>query len=136
MPPEIKQITLDWLGDLRFSGGEPAGPRTFIDGDNAAAPGPMLYLLLAAASCTASDVVIVLRKKRVALTKLSLEVSGTRRESEPRRYTAIHLVYHVAGEGLDAAKAEHAIELSIAKYCSVMHSLAPDIAITHELRLG
>lgn len=136
MPQEIKQVTLDWLGDLRFAGGEPNGPKSFIDGDNAAAPGPMLTLLLAAASCTASDVVIVLKKKRVTLTKLSLDVSGTRREEEPRRYLAIHLVYHMAGEGLDETKARHAIDLSIEKYCSVMHSLAPDIAITYDLRLG
>ncbi|HEV2290444.1 MAG TPA: OsmC family protein [Gemmatimonadales bacterium] len=136
MPQETKHATLDWLGELRFAGGEPGGPKSFIDADNASAPGPMLTLLLAAAACTASDVVIVLKKKRVALSKLSLEVAGTRREAEPRRYVAIHLTYHLAGEGLDEVKARHAIDLSIEKYCSVMHSLAKDIAVTYELRLG
>lgn len=136
MSQEIKHVTLDWLGELRFAGGAPGGPKSFLDADNASAPGPMLTLLLAAASCTASDVAIVLRKKRVALTRLSLEVAGTRREAEPRRYVAIHFIYHVAGEGLDEAKARHAIDLSIEKYCSVLHSLAPDIAVTYDLRLG
>lgn len=136
MPQEIKRVTLEWLGDLRFAGGEPDGPKSFIDADNAAAPGPMLTLLLAAASCTASDVAIVLKKKRVTLSRLSLDVAGTRREAEPRRYVAIHFTYHVAGEGLDEAKARHAIDLSIEKYCSVLHSLAPDIAVTYDLRLG
>ena len=59
-----------------------------------------------------------------------------RREQEPRRYTAIHLEYHLRGDGLDEAKARRAIDLSITKYCSVVHSLAPDIAITHGLTLG
>ena len=136
MPQEIKHATLDWLGELRFAGGAPGGPKSFIDADNASAPGPMLTLRLAAAACTASDVVIVLKKKRVALSKLSLEVAGTRREAEPRRYVAIHLTYHLAGEGLDEVKARHAIDLSIEKYCSVMPSLAKDIAVTYELRLG
>jgi putative redox protein len=135
MPQEIKHVTLDWLGDLRFAGGEPNGPKSFLDGDNASAPGPMLTLLLAAAGCTASDVVVVLRKKRVELTKLAVEVAGTRREAEPRRYVAIHLTYRMAGAGLDETKARHAIDLSIEKYCSVLHSLAGDIAVTYDLRL-
>ncbi|MGB7212196.1 MAG: OsmC family protein [Gemmatimonadales bacterium] len=136
MTQEIKHVILDWLGELRFAGGEPAGPKSFIDADNAAAPGPMLTLLLAAASCTASDVLIVLKKKRVTVTTLSLDVAGTRREQEPRRYVAIHFTYRLAGDGLDEAKARHAIDLSIEKYCSVLHSLAPDIAVTYDLQLG
>ena len=136
MAQEVKHITVDWLGDLRFAGGEPNGPKSFVDGDNAAAPGPMLTLLIAAASCTGSDVVLVLKKMRVELTRFSLEVDGTRREEEPRRYVALHLKYRLAGEGLDETKARRAIDLSIEKYCSVMHSLAKDIAITYDLHLG
>ena len=136
MAQEVKHITVDWLGDLRFAGGEPNGPKSFVDGDNAAAPGPMLTLLIAAASCTGSDVVLVLKKMRVELTRFSLDVDGTRREEEPRRYVALHLTYRLAGEGLDETKARRAIDLSIEKYCSVMHSLAKDIAITYDLHLG
>lgn len=136
MTQEIKQVTLDWLGGLKFGGGAPDGPKSFVDGDNAAAPGPMTTLLLAAASCTGSDVVIVLKKQRVELTKFSLDVAGTRREEEPRRYIKIHLTYHLAGTGLDEAKARRAIDLSIEKYCSVLHSLAPDIIVTYDLKLG
>ena len=59
-----------------------------------------------------------------------------RREQEPRRYTAIHFEYHIRGDGIDEAKARRAIDLSITKYCSVLHSLAPDITITSGLTLG
>jgi putative redox protein len=41
----------------------------------------------------------------------------------------------MAGEGLDMLKAERAVNLSIEKYCSVLASLAPDIEVTHEIRL-
>ena len=61
---------------------------------------------------------------------------GTRREELPKRYVAIHLVWHLAGEGLDEIKARHAIELSVEKYCSVMSSLAPDIKMTNEVHVG
>ena len=135
MPQEVKNITLHWQNDLVFHGGEPGKPEILIDGDNALGPGPMLTLLLAAASCTGSDVVLVLKKKRVELREFRIDVAGTRREQEPRRYVAMQFTYRLRGEGLDEAKARHAIELSLEKYCSVVHSLAPDISIGYELEL-
>ena len=136
MTPETKRVSLRWHEGLVFRGGAPDGPETTIDGDNAVAPGPMLTLLLAAAACTGADVVLVLEKMRVTLKEFRLEASGQRREEEPRRYTAIHLEYHLAGEGLNESKARRAIDLSIEKYCSVLHSLAPDIRITSGLTLA
>jgi putative redox protein len=136
MTAETKRITLEWQKDLIFRGGESGGPAAVVDGDNATAPGPMLHLLLAAASCTASDVVIILRKMRLPPARLTLEVAGTRREQEPRRYIAIHFIYRLAGEGIDEARARRAVELSLEKYCSVINSLAQDISITYELALG
>jgi putative redox protein len=96
----------------------------------------MLTLLLAAAACSGSDVVVILEKMRVKLEAFSIEVEGTRREEDPRRYVAIHLDYRLRGDGLDPAKARRAIDLSLEKYCSVVHSLAADIAITYALSLG
>lgn len=135
MAQEVKRITLDWQEELHFRGGEPGRPGILIDGDNALGPGPMVTLLLAAASCTGSDVVLVLKKMRVELERFSLDVAGTRREEEPRRYIAIHFTYRLKGTGLDESKARRAIDLSIEKYCSVIHSLAPDIKITYDLAL-
>jgi putative redox protein len=133
---EIKRIALAWQERLVFRGGEPGGPQITIDGDNATAPGPMLTLLLAAAACTGADVVVILEKMRVALHELRIEASGLRREQEPRRYTNVHLEYHIRGHGLDEAKARRAIDLSVTKYCSVVHSLAPDIQVTYGVVLG
>jgi putative redox protein len=133
---ETKQIVLTWHEGLRFSGGEPSGPSIVIDGDNTAGPGPMLTLLLAAAACSGSDVVVILEKMRITLQELHVEAAGVRREAEPRRYQSIHLNYRMRGTGLDEAKARRAIDLSLEKYCSVVHSLAPDIALTYALSLG
>jgi putative redox protein len=133
---ETKRITLDWQEGLRFRGGEPNGPSILIDGDNVEGPGPMLTLLLAAAACTGSDVVVVLNKMRVAFSALRIEVSGVRRETEPRRYVSLHLDYRITGSEVDPAKVRRAIDLSLEKYCSVIHSLAPDMAITYALSLA
>jgi putative redox protein len=133
---EVKRATLTWRAGLVFAGGEAGGPETVIDGDNAAAPGPMLTLLLAAGACSGSDVVLILEKMRIPPRELRVELAGTRRETDPRRYAAIHFHYFVTGEGLDEHRVGRAIELSLTKYCSIVHSLAPDIRITHELTLG
>ncbi len=136
MPEETKRVELVWEGDLRFRGGEPGGPTVLVDASGVAAPGPMAALLLAAAACSAADVVHILGRMRVGLYELRVEAAGRRREQEPRRYLAVHLVYRLRGRGLDEAKARRAVELSIQRYCSVIHSLAPDIALTHELSLA
>ena len=136
MTAETKRIALAWERGLVFRGGAPGGPEVVIDGDNAAGPGPMLSLLLAAAACSGSDVVVILEKMRVVLRQLRIEVSGVRREEEPRRYTAIHFDFHIAGEGLDETRARRAIDLSLEKYCSVVASLAPDITISYGLTLA
>jgi putative redox protein len=136
MVSETKRAVLTWQQGLRFSGGESGGPAIVVDGDNVAGPGPMLTLLLAAAACSGSDVVVILEKMRLKLEALTIAIEGTRREENPRRYVSIHLEYRLRGEGLDPVKARRAIDLSLEKYCSVVHSLAPDIAITYALSLG
>jgi len=136
MTEETKRIGLTWERGLVFHGGAPGGPEVVIDGDNAAGPGPMLNLLLAAAACSGSDVVAILEKMRVVLREFRIEASGLRREQEPRRYTAIHLDFQLAGDGLDETRARRAIALSLEKYCSVVASLAPDIKITYGLALA
>ncbi|HEV8453766.1 MAG TPA: OsmC family protein [Gemmatimonadales bacterium] len=136
MARETKHATLIWQQGLRFTASDSGGPGITVDGDNVMGPGPMLTLLLAAAACSGSDVVLILEKMRVKLHELRIEIAGTRREEEPRRYVAIHLDYHLGGEGIDEVKARRAIDLSLEKYCSVIHSLAPDIAVTYALSLG
>ena len=136
MAQETKQIVLTWEEGLRFRGGGPAGPSIIIDGENAAGPGPMLALLLAAAACSGSDVVSILQKMRIELGEFRIEAAGVRREGNPKRYVAIHLTYRMSGSGLDEAKARRAIDLSLEKYCSVVHSLAADIAVTYALSLA
>jgi putative redox protein len=100
------------------------------------ATSPVELLLLAAATCTAADVVIILQKQRATLAGLEVTVRGTRRETQPRRYTAIAFRFAVRGEGTDETKVRRAIDLSLEKYCSVVASLAPDIQISYDVTVA
>jgi len=135
MAQETKRATLSWLGDLRFEGRTPGSGATTIDANDALAPGPMPTLLLAAAACSSSDVVVMLEKMDVRLASLSVDVSGIRREEEPRRDVAIQLTYRVRGDGLDDTKARRAVGLAVEKYCSVIASLAPDLRVSYDVVL-
>lgn len=124
-----------WRERLVFEAAAPGRPAVAVDGNSAVAISPVETLLVAAATCSASDVVLILEKQRVALRGLEVRLRGTRRAEEPRRYTALHFVFTITGEGADEAKVRRAIDLSLEKYCSVVASLAPDIRITYDVAL-
>ena len=132
----LRSATIKWEGGLRFRGGSSGGPVSLIDADGKEAPGPMVTLLLAASACSGADIVGILQKMQVTLHELSAEVSGRRAPEHPKRYLTLHFAYRIRGDGLDEAKARRAVDLSHQKYCSVLHSLNSDIAITYELDLG
>ena len=136
MADNTREITMRWRGTvLMFEAGPAGRPAVVVDGDGDTATSPVEMLLVAAATCTASDVVLILKKQRVALRTLDVTLRGTRRAEQPRRYVALHFVFTVAGDGADEAKARRAVELSLEKYCSVVASLAPDIPVTYDVTL-
>ncbi len=95
---------------------------------------PMEGVLMSLASCSAIDVVDMLKKMRQELTDFSIEVKGERREEVPKVFTKIHLVYHLSGD-ISPEKAQRAVQLSAEKYCSVSKMLEPTVEITYEVRL-
>jgi putative redox protein len=132
----LRSATITWEGGLRFRGGSGGGPPALIDAEGQGAPGPMVTLLVAAAACSGADIVGILQKMQVTLRELSTGVTGRRAPDHPKRYLTLHFTYRIRGEGLDEAKARRAVDLSHQKYCSVLHSLNSDIAITYDLDLG
>lgn len=132
---ETKKVVASWRAgsSLVFQGVGKGGVPVIIDGDNAAGPGPMETLLIALAACTGSDIVGILRKKRVDFSAFDVRIEGDRREEYPRRYVAIRMTFDFAAANLTREAAEQAITLSLEKYCSVTHSLNPDIVISHQI---
>lgn len=135
-PPRPVEVTVRWQEQLQFTGGPAGRTPVSVDGNSKVATSPIELLLIAAASCTAADVVIILQKQRVKLEALDISVRGTRRETEPRRFTAIAFHFAVRGEGADDVKVRRAIDLSLEKYCSVVASLAPDTAISYDVSIA
>jgi len=131
-----RDIVVRWTEGLVFEGVAPGRAAITVDGDSHAGPSPIELLLLAAATCSAADVVTILAKQRVALRSLEVAAHGTRREQPPRRFTAMHFRFAIAGDGADEAKTRRAIDLSLKKYCSVVATLAPDTRVTYDVALA
>jgi putative redox protein len=128
-------VELVWRGDERFDAVTPSGMQVAIDGTKETGTSPIQALAVALASCMGTDVVDILKKGREDLTGCRIRVEGDRRETPPRRYTAIRLWIELTGWSLSRAKAERAVQLSRDTYCSVWRSMAQDIDLSIQLEL-
>jgi putative redox protein len=132
----MQTAIVKWVGGEEFRAAMPSGHDVALDSDRKhnLAPGPMEMLLAALGACTATDVVIILAKKRQKLGALEVEVSGERAPDPPRVWTKIDMVYRLRGK-LDDAAVRHAIELSEEKYCSVAAMLRKTAKISYRYEI-
>lgn len=131
--------TLQWVEEKIFIGTDTNGHSIVIgrtsDGESPwRGVKPSDLLLLAAASCSAYDVVEILTKQREPLLGLSVETTGEQMSTPPYTFTRIHNRYVVNGM-VDQQKLERAIHLSEQKYCSVINSLRPQVEITSDFEI-
>ena len=132
----MQTATVKWVGQEKFLAVSPSGHAVPLDSDrnSNAAPGPMETLLVALGACTATDVVIILQKKRQKLEALEVVVSGERAAEPPTVWVKLEIVYKLRGQ-LDDKAVRDAIELSENKYCSVAAMLrkAAPISFRYEI---
>ncbi|RLF89563.1 OsmC family peroxiredoxin [Thermococci archaeon] len=84
---------------------------------------PMKLLLLSVASCTAMDVVHILKKMKEDVKEVQVEIDGKRREEYPRIYEKIEIRYRIRGD-VNEERARRAVELSLSKYCSASNQVS------------
>jgi putative redox protein len=127
----MQTAIVKWAGEQKFVAAMPSGHAVPFDADRDrnTAPGPMEMLLGALGACTATDVVIILGKKRQKLESLEVVVSGERASEPPTVWTKLEIVYRLRG-ALEEKAVRDAIELSEEKYCSVAAMLRKTAAIT------
>lgn len=113
------------------------GASAFVDGsiDIGGVDGgirPMEMVLAAVATCSAFEIVSILKKQRQTITVFTITVEGRRiKKDTSNPFSEIHVVFNLEGE-IDPKKANRAADLAINKYCSAKASLHPDIKVTFE----
>lgn len=137
MSQKIESAVVHFAGNDLFVGITPSGHAQVLETNHErdSAATPMELLLIALGSCTAVDVVSILKKKRERLTDYRVEVRGERRSEHPRSYTRLEVRHILRGHKLSEKSVAQAIELSETKYCSVAATLRPaaEIVTSYEI---
>ena len=94
------------------------------------APRPMETVLAGTGGCTASDVVLILKRGRHDVQGCSVKLTSTRAESDPKVFTKIHMHFTVTGKAISPQVVERAIALSHEKYCSASIMIGKTADIT------
>jgi putative redox protein len=133
MSAEKQSTHLVWREGMTFDATTTTGHHLVLDAlppnGNDRGPKPIELLLTALAGCTAMDVLSILKKMREPVTGLTVDVEGTRAETNPMIYTDIRVTYHVRGD-VARASVERAIGLSKIRYCGVHAMLEQSAHIT------
>lgn len=127
--PTVNKSTITWEKELIFHGRTQRGEEIDYDAAFQWGCSPTETLLLSIGGCLAIDVVSFLQKMRCEISTFRMDLSGERKPDPPQYYKSVELVMHISGENITEKKVERAISLSQEKYCSVYHSLRPDIEV-------
>jgi putative redox protein len=133
--------SIRWTDGIQFVAEVGSGHALVVDGApdhggrNTGAR-PMELVLAGAASCTAIDVVLMLKKSRQQVTSFSVDADAERATEDPKVFTAIKLTFRVSGKDIDPAAVERAVKLSKEKYCSATAMLGHTAQITTEVILN
>jgi putative redox protein len=127
----MQTAKVQWLGEQKFLAKSPSGHTFQMDSDRTSntGPGPMELLLMALGACTATDIVIILAKKRQKLASLEVLCSGERAPDPPQVWTKLEILFRLRG-ALHETGVKQAIQLSEEKYCSVSAMLKKTAELT------
>ena len=134
------KMRIKWNDIVSFQGETENGHTVLMDG----APEvggrnlglrPMEMVLMGAGGCTASDVVMILKKSRQDIVDCMVEIEAERATEDPKVFTHIHYHFILTGKNLKPQQVERAINLSAEKYCSASIMLGKTAEITHDFEI-
>ncbi len=132
----MAHATVRWVEGKHFIGIDSTNHSVVLSTpDEGVGMKPSDLLLMALASCSAVDVVDILRKKRITLTKFEVQAQGEQDADPPWTFRKAHLKYVAAGQGLTEMDIKQAIDLSLEKYCSVAATIRGVAQITSEFEI-
>lgn len=125
------QTTVQWISGNNFIGVDSTSHSVVLSAeDQGIGVKPSEMLLVALSSCTAVDVLGILKKKRKNLSFFEIITRGEKDPEPPWAFRSINLHYRLKGKDLTESAVEMAISLSQEKYCSVAATIRGVARIT------
>jgi putative redox protein len=139
MAEKTMRVVLEQDGPAAFEATGGSGGKLVVDGapeigGQGRGMRPMEVLLSSVASCSAMDVVNILRKQKEPLEHLRVEIEGVRADAVPAPFVRMRLVF-IARGSVDPNKLQRAVSLSVDKYCSARATLGAGVDVAWEARL-
>ena len=132
----MNQTRIKWVENKTFLGIDSTNHSVVLSSpDDGTGMKPSELLLVALASCTAMDVVNILRKKKTPLASLEISVEAEQEAEPPWTFKHIHLKFLLSGNGLTEKSVSQAIHLSEEKYCSVAATIRGVTNISWEFEI-
>jgi putative redox protein len=104
-------------------------------GGHGAGSSPMELVLMALGGCTGMDIVSILAKMQQKFQGFRVELTGERSAETPRRFTHIVVDYFLTSDTVTVESVIKAIQLSVAKYCSVGATLEPGVTLAYRYHI-
>lgn len=125
-----------WVENKTFLGVDDNGCAALMtSGGDGPGVSPMQMLLLGLGGCSMVDVLLILQKQRQPVTDVDVDIQGVRSEEGERPWKTIDMHFVVTGAGVDPAKVERAIQLSLEKYCGAYATLRGVAKIRHDFEV-
>ncbi len=133
-------IKVKWEGNVKLVAENDKGNKVAMEpgakhGGTGQYPTPLELVAMAHGGCTGIDIILLMKKMRVELETLEIDVETKRRTEPPEYYEEIKLTYVMSGKGLTEENAMRAAQLSNEKYCSVGAMLGAKAKISYAVKV-
>ncbi len=129
---------VNWIAGMQFEGNA-GNQKVKLDSKPPLGKGegmtPKELVALGLGSCTAMDVVALLRKYKQTVETFRVEVETNLTQQHPAVFADVQLAFHVTGN-IEPDKLKEAIALSQTKYCGVSAMIAKTAPISYKVMLN
>ena len=131
------KATIKWIDGVSFVGESGSGHSIVLDGAPDAGGRnvglrPLEAMLIGIGTCSAFDVVNILRKGRQSVSGCEVQLEAERADAVPSVFTRIEMRFTVRGRKVDPKRVARAIDLSADKYCSATAMMrAAGVEVSH-----
>lgn len=132
------KIKTQWQGNMLFNADSMGGNLKIDAAKEVGGEGkglrPKALMLTSLAGCTGMDIVSLLKKMRVEVQNIEIDVTANLTDEHPKYYKTVHIEYRFYGTEFKKDKIKKSVNLSVERYCGVMEMFRQFATITTKIK--
>ncbi len=134
----MDKVKAIWQGEMHYLSESDAGTVSLDASEEFGGTGKGVrsksLMLTSLAGCTGMDISSLVKKMRIPLEGVTIEVTGELTEEHPKTYHTTHIIYTFIGKELDKEKLKRVVDLTYTKYCGVIAMFKQISKVSFEIR--